>query len=165
MSLLCYNISMETGDKNHTQVHGVHQVLAHSYATHLFLFLVGVILDLIFNFKFFNNPLVTPLGILFLIIGTFLVIWAQRTSRKLDKNHISVETFRKGPYRYTRVPTNFGLFFLVLGFGLIINAFFVILSAFLSFLISKFIFLDKQEKILAQKYGAPYLEYKKTVKF
>lgn len=143
----------------------VHRILAHSYVTHFILFLAGVILDLIFNFKFFYGFWVAPLGVLFLIFGTFLILWAQKTSRKLSKSNLSKETFLHGPYRYTRVPTNFGLFFLVLGFGLIINAFFVILSAFVSFLISKFFFLVKEERILALKYGDPYLEYKKMVKF
>ncbi|MFH1201248.1 MAG: methyltransferase [bacterium] len=156
---------MEKSNENCVPRHGVHQILAHSYATHFILFLVGVIFDLIFNFKFFYGSLMAPLGISFLIFGTFLILWAQKTSRNLNKNNISKETFRQGPYRYTRVPTNFGLFFLVLGFGLIINAFFVILSALVSFLLSKFIFLAKQERILALKYGAPYLEYKKIVKF
>jgi protein-S-isoprenylcysteine O-methyltransferase Ste14 len=154
---------MESSEKN--RIHGVHQILAHSYTTHLLLFLIGVVLDLIFNYQFFNSSLVAPMGILFLTFGTFLIVWAQKTSLNFNKNNISKETFSQGPYRYTRVPTNFGLFFLVLGFGLIINAFFVILSAFISFLISKFIFLAKEEKMLALKYGAPFLEYKKMVKF
>lgn len=156
---------MEQTNGNRSKIHGVHQILAHSYAMHLFLFLVGVMLDLTFNLKFFYGSFVFPLGILFLISGTFLILWAQYTSHHLNRENVTMETFRQGPYRYTRTPTNFGLGFLVLGFGLIINAFFVILSAFVSFLISKFFFLDKQEKILALKYGAPYLEYKKTVKF
>jgi len=156
---------MEKSDKNCVQKQSIHQVLAHSYATHLILFLVGAIFDLIFNFKFFYGSLVVPLGIFSLIFGTLLIFWAQKTSHNLDKSNISQETFRQGPYRYTRVPTNFGLFFLVLGFGLTINAFFVIFSALISFLLSKFIFLAKQEKILALKYGAPYLEYKKIVRF
>lgn len=158
-------MDMEKSNENCVQLPRVHQVLAHSYATHLILFLVGAILDLIFSFKFFYGFWVAPLGIFFLILGTLLIFWAQKTSRNLNKSNISKETFLHGPYRYTRVPTNFGLFFLVLGFGLIINAFFVILSAFVSFLLSKFIFLAKQEEILALKYGDPYLEYKKMVKF
>jgi protein-S-isoprenylcysteine O-methyltransferase Ste14 len=158
-------MDMENDNKNCVQKQSIHQVLAHSYATHLILFLVGAILDLIFNFKFFYGSLLAPLGISFLIFGTLLVFWAQKTSRNLNKSNISPETFRQGPYRYTRVPTNFGLFFLVFGFGLIINAFFVVLSALISFFISKFIFLEKQEKLLALKYGAPYLEYKKIVRF
>ena len=96
---------MENSEKN--RIHGVHQVLAHSYALHLSLFLVGVVLDLVFNFKFFYSPSVVPIGIFFLIFGTFLIIWAQKTSRNLNKNNISKETFRQGPYRYTRTPTNF----------------------------------------------------------
>jgi len=156
---------MEQSDKNRIQIRGVHHVLAHSYVLHLFLFLIGVILDLIFNFNFFYSSWVMPFGFFFLVFGTFLALWAQKTSRNFNKNNINKETFHQGPYRYTRVPTNFGLFFLVLGFGLIINAFFVVLSAFLSFLISKFLFLNKQEKMLAVKYGDSYLEYKKIVKF
>ena len=156
---------MEQSDKNRVQIHGVHQILAHSYVLHLFLFLLGVVLDLIFNLKFFSGSWVMPFGFSFLIFGTFLTLWAQKTSRNLNKNNLSKETFSQGPYRYTRAPTNLGLLFLVLGFGLIINAFFVILSAFISFLISKFVFLAKEEKILTLKYGTSYLEYKKIVKF
>lgn len=156
---------MENSDKNSISRHAIHKVLADSYVVHFVLFLVGVVLDLIFNLQFFNSILVTPFGIFFLIFGTFLIFWAQKTSRNIKKENISKETFCKGPYCYTRTPTNFGLLFLVLGFGLIINAFFVVLSAFISFLVSKFIFLNKQEKMLAIKYGMPYLEYKKTVKF
>lgn len=48
---------------------------------------------------------------------------------------------------------------------MIVNAFFIIVFSFISFLITKFTFLSKEEKILAEKYGAPYLEYKKSVKF
>lgn len=156
---------MENNDKNSIPKHAIHKVLADSYAVHFVLFLVGVVLDLIFNFQFFNSTKVAPVGILFLVFGTFLVFWAQKTSRNLKKENINKDTFCRGPYCYTRTPTNFGLLFLVLGFGLIINAFFVVLSAFTSFLISKFMFLNKQEKMLALKYGKPYLEYKKTVKF
>jgi protein-S-isoprenylcysteine O-methyltransferase Ste14 len=51
-----------------------------------------------------------------------------------------------------------------LGFGIISNAFFVILTTLVSFLVSRFIFLEKEEIILEEKYGTPYLEYKRAVK-
>ena len=155
---------MENSEPN-SHKNKVHQILARSYSVHFLFFLMGVCLDLIFNFKVFNSSFMVPFGILFLMFGTFLILWAQKTSRNLQKENISLETFYRGPYRFTRTPTNFGLFFLLLGFGMIINAFFVILTTFISFIIGKFIFLNKQEKILALKYGAPYLEYKKLVKF
>ena len=156
---------MESHNKIHLKINSVHRVLAHSYSMYFILFLIGLFLDFMNDFKIFNNPSIIFVGILFLIFGTFLVLWAQRTSRHLEKENISKETFSKGPYRFTRTPTNFGLLFLMVGFGLITNAAFVILFAVISFIFAKIVFLNKQEQILSEKYGAPYLEYKKSVKF
>jgi protein-S-isoprenylcysteine O-methyltransferase Ste14 len=83
----------------------------------------------------------------------------------LDTKNLTKETFSKGPYRFTSTPTNFGLFFLILGFGMVANSFFVIVCSCIAFLIARFVFLEQEEKVLAEKYGAPYLEYKKIVKF
>lgn len=143
----------------------VHKVLAHSYSIYFLFLLIGICLDLIFNFRIFNNFFAAFLGVLSLVFGTFLIVWAQRTSRNLKKGNLSNETFCGGPYRYTRTPTNFGLFFLVLGFGITVHSPFIIPLDIVAFLLAKFIFLEKEEKILAEKYGAPYLEYKKIVKF
>jgi protein-S-isoprenylcysteine O-methyltransferase Ste14 len=145
--------------------YNVHKVLAHSYLLYFSFFLIGIWLDLIFNFKVFNNYLVMPLGVIFIILATFIIFWAQSTSRNLPKENITKETFCRGPYCYTRVPTHLGIFLLMIGFGMINNYIFVILLTLLSFLLSKFIFLNKEEKILVKKYGAPYLEYQKAVKF
>ena len=105
------------------------------------------------------------LGLPFLIFGTFLIFWAQISSHKLNKENMNKETFSKGPYRYTRGPTIFGVFLVMLGFGITTNALFVIIIAILAFLINKFTFIKKEEEILAEKYGIPYLEYKQSVKF
>ena len=143
----------------------VHRVLAHSHTSYFILFLFGVCLDIIFKFKIFTSPVWSPVGIIFLALATFLIFWAQRTSRNIKKDNITKKTFCQGPYCYTRHPTHWGLFFLVLGFGILSNALFVVLSTLISFVISRFIFLKKEEKILAEKYGAPFVEYKKSVKF
>lgn len=143
----------------------VHKILAHSYSVYFILFLIGVIFDLVFQFKIFTSSIAVPMGIVVLMFGSILVIWAQKTTRNLPKDNISKETFCQGPYCYTRHPTYLGLFFLLLGFGITINAFFVILSTIISFVISRFIFQNKEEKILTEKYGTHYIEYKKIVKF
>lgn len=156
---------METQEQTNPHKNKVHKILAHSYSAYLFFFLVGIWLDLVYGLKVFNNSFVAPVGYAFIILGTLLVFWAQKTSRNLNKENISKETFLKGPYRHTRMPTNFGLFFLTLGCGMIMNALFVIVLAPISFIVAKFVFIKKQERILAEKYGAPYLEYKKSVKF
>ncbi|MEX2052273.1 MAG: hypothetical protein WD991_01080 [Candidatus Paceibacterota bacterium] len=142
----------------------VHRVLAKSYSMYFLLFLVGVTLDLIFRFRIFETMILLPLGFILLGAATILILWAQYTSRNLDKGNISKETFCRGPYCYTRSPTHWGLFFLMLGFGILANALFVIVTTLISFVISKSVFLKKQEDMLAHKYGMPYLEYKKAVK-
>ncbi|OGI70970.1 hypothetical protein A3C60_00475 [Candidatus Nomurabacteria bacterium RIFCSPHIGHO2_02_FULL_37_45] len=156
---------IEPTKKEHPHKNKVHRILAHSYLIYFILLLIGVSLDLIFRFKISTNVTILSVGAVFLVFGTILILWAQRTSRDLKKNNISKETFCHGPYCYTRSPTHWGLFFLILGFGIIANAVFVIFSTVISFFLTRFIFLEKQENILAEKYGVPYLEYKKMVKF
>ncbi|HEY4493837.1 MAG TPA: methyltransferase [Candidatus Paceibacterota bacterium] len=146
----------------------VHNVLAHSYFAYFLAFLVSLFLDFLFPIKIFSQAALSPVGVVFLAGATFLILWAQKTSRNFEeakKNAISKETFCKGPYCYTRSPTHWGLFMLMLGFGIIANAFFVLMFTVISFFVSKMIFLREEERILAEKYGAPYLEYKKSVRF
>ena len=156
---------MEKG-KEKIHKNKVHRVLAHSYTVYLVLFLVGVCLDFIFKIKLFSDSVMLPVGFFFLLLSSALIVWAQKTGRDLRKyTEIKKEHFSKGPYSYTRVPTQWGLFLLMLGFGIIANALFVILTTILSFLIARFMFLDKHDKFLIEKYGEAYAEYKKLVKF
>ena len=107
---------MENDIKNKIEKMSVHGILAHSYSVYLFFFLISVCLDFVFPIKIFNNLLFVYFGFILLVLGTFLIFWAQKTSRNLQKANITKETFCGGPYRYTRIPTSFGLFFLVFGF-------------------------------------------------
>lgn len=143
----------------------VHRVLAHSYLFFFLFFLIGLFLDFLFPLKIFDENNMMWFGILFLICGTGLIFWAQKSSLKLRKEDISKDTFYRGPYRYSRSPTHYGLFFLMLGFGFTANALFIVLFSAISFFITKFVFIKKQERILEEKYGTPYIEYKKLVKF
>lgn len=143
----------------------VHIVLAYSYSIYLLLFLLGIFFDLVFGFKILNLPLLAPIGMALILLATGLIYWAQRTSRNLKIENLKKESFCKGPYCLTRTPTHWGLFLLILGFGLTINALFIIIFAIVSFVFTKLTYIKKEEKMLEKKYGAPYLEYKKSVKF
>ena len=154
---------MEVGIKQHKG--SVHWHLAHSYVMYFILLMTGITLDLVFKFKIFNNYIMVPVGAILLLFATFLILWAEHTSRNWKGENVDVEAFCRGPYCYTRSPTHWGLFLLMLGFGIVLNAFFIILSTIISFIIAKFVFQKKEEKALSEKYGAPYLEYKKIVKF
>ncbi len=145
--------------------HGAHIALAHSYSLYFFAFLFGIILDFIFPLDLLSTDWSFYFGIIFIISGPMIIFWAQNTSRNLKKDgSITKETFQKGPYRFSRGPTQFGISLLLVGFGILANAFFVVVFTLISAIVTRFTFLRKQEMILEQKYGAPYLEYKKSVR-
>ncbi|MEK7588776.1 MAG: hypothetical protein AAB438_03075 [Patescibacteria group bacterium] len=143
----------------------VHRILAHSYFLYFFVLVLGVVLDLLFPIRIFHTSIMMPVGFVVLVLASILIFWAQHTSRKLDPNTITKESFCKGPYCYTRMPTHYGLFLLMLGFGFIANAFFIIVFTILSFVVTRITFVKEQEKVLENKYGEAYKEYKKIVKF
>jgi len=147
------------------QKNKIHGILAHSYFFYFISFLLGLFLDFMFPVQFYEKVIMASVGTVFLVFGTFLIFWAQKSSGKLQKENMTKESFCNGPYRYTRSPTHFGLFLLMFGFGIIINALFVIVFTTISFFITKFVFLRKEEKVLVEKYGTPYIEYQKSVKF
>ena len=142
----------------------VHQVLVHSYFTTLIFFLLGAGLDIVFNLRIFKDEFIAPAGLILFVFGTVLIIWAQHASHKFVKENLSVESFSRGPYRYTRNPTYWGLYLVLLGFGLVWNAVFVLISTAISFVVTWLIFLKQEEKVLTQKYGQAYLDYKNKVR-
>ncbi len=105
-----------------------------------------------------------PVGFTCLFLATAIIFWEQRTSKKLNTEDLTKESFCRGPYCYTRHPSHWGLFLLVLGFGIIMNAFFIIFLTLVSFIITKLVYLKKHEIVLVEKYGAPYEEYQKSVR-
>lgn len=149
--------------RRHTE--RIHRVLANSYSFYFFLFLVSVTLDIVFPIKIFKHDYTVYFGFVLLVLSSVLILWAQKTSRNLDKKNLTKETFCRGPYCVTRSPTHLGLFLLMVGFGIIANAFFVVLFTVVSYVFTRLVFIRKEEDILAERYGAPYLEYKKEVKF
>ncbi len=144
----------------------IHELLAHSYLVFLILFLVGITLEIFFSTtKGFSN---IGLGYFFLIMGTCLILWAQNTSKSGKKDRVSgnlsVSNFFKGPYKITRTPTHLGMFLTVLGAGFIWGSLWIVITSFFSYLFTKITFVAEEERILARRYGAPYLEYKKKMK-
>lgn len=156
-------VNQENTNKSLPQ-NSVHQTLAHSYFLHFFALILGVILDLIFHIRLVHSSIMMPIGFFLLFIATIIIVWAQITTKDLDKKEVTKEHLLKGPYCYTRTPTHYGLFLLILGFGFIMNAFFIILLSIFSVIFGKSVYLKKYENIMLNKFGSIYEEYKKSVK-
>jgi len=142
----------------------VHKYLVHSYSWYFLFFLVGISLDVSFPLKIFDSSYLVPIGFILTLFATILIFWAQKSSRKLNIENLSKETFSKGPYKYMRNPTHLGLLLLLFGFGIMANALFLVIFTFIYAVIDRLIFLKKQDAILELKYGEPFVEYKKSVK-
>ncbi|MCX6757506.1 MAG: hypothetical protein NTZ44_01310 [Candidatus Nomurabacteria bacterium] len=142
----------------------VHLHLAHSYSLYFFGLLFGLIFDFIFPLRLFSSGVSTFFGITLIIFSSILILWAQKISHPFYiDNVLEGRLFHKGPYRFTKSPTHLGLALLVIGFGFLINAFFVIIFTILAFITSKVTYLRKRELFLEKNFGEAYKEYKKSV--
>ena len=156
--------SEETKKKRYST--STHIVLAHSYSLYFAGFVLGIILDFIFPVQVFSRFDSSFLGAVFIVLGSLLIFWAQKTTRNYytEGETVTKESFLQGPYRYTRSPTHAGLMFMMLGFGFVVNGPFILIFTLITAVVTRFTFLRAEEAILEKKYGAPYEEYKKSVK-
>ena len=100
-----------------------------------------------------------------MVLSSLLILWAQTTSHKLSlkKEKLTIDDFRRGPYRITGNPTHLGLLLLSLGYGVLINSMAVIIFTIISYFVSRYLFVKREENILKERYGDEYLNYKKSV--
>lgn len=157
-------------DPKNTSGRTVHEILAHSYFIYLAAVVVGFGADLVWKLRF-SFPREAEVGLLAIMAGTVMVVWAQRSSRRGSamrnkaNETICRDHFCVGPYVFTRTPTQYGLTLLVLGLAALYGSPVMFAAGILAFLIGRFFFIPKEEHHLTQKYGAAYLDYKKHVKF
>lgn len=165
---LWYNIKVMEDTENtvqKTKIPSLHNMFAHSYLFYFCFLVFSVILDFVFPIKIFNLNIFPNTGLFLILISNIGIFWAQQTSRRLDKNNMSKNSFLKGPYRFIKHPTYTSLFLLMLGFAFVVNGTFTFIASIIFFIISKVSFIRKEEDILVKKYGEHYLNYKKDVFF
>lgn len=153
--------------KGSSRIGIVHILLSHDYAIFFFAIVLGVVVDQIFNFNFFDRELYQYIGLIMIVLGSLLIYWAQSTtspSKPEVKKERDFNFFFRGPYKYTRNPTNLGLTTMSIGLGFLINSVFSIVFIVITYLISRFIFIRKQDSILEERYGSIFADYKKKVK-
>ncbi len=151
----------------------VHEFSAHSYFVYLIAIVVGLGLDQFYP-VIVTLPVLNEVGTFLVLVGTFFVFWAMRSSHKTigvrhggesGQDEVHANHFHVGAYCVTRAPTQFGLFLMTLGLGFIFNSVYMIALAIIAFIISRFVFVPKKEENLLKKYGQSFSDYKKKVRF
>lgn len=69
----------------------------------------------------------------------------------------------EGPYRYCRNPMITGVFFMIIGEGLMLFSTNIIAWAVAFFIINTLYFIFVEERSMMQRFGSDYLKYKKHV--
>jgi protein-S-isoprenylcysteine O-methyltransferase Ste14 len=141
----------------------VHRTLAKSYLVYFILCSLGLFLGVFFPMQFFI-PHSQTFAVIGFILGPVLIIWAQTTSHRfeLTKQQTGTLVFNRGPYRFLRNPTQFGLVMLVAGYAFASHTAILFVITALAYVISN-VFFRKHEQILESRYGEPYKSYKSSV--
>lgn len=144
----------------------VHIVLGHSYLFYFAGLLVAVLFDTFNHIPIMNMRSDNQLGLILLIAGTILILWAQKTTRTGHhrKSELPYTRFARGPYTITRSPTHMGIGIMLLGLSFIFNSLALLVSTMLCFFITHYIFIRKEEKLLVDRYGDDYRAYQKKVR-
>ena len=148
---------------NESQIMNIEILLSKSYSVYFFAFIFGLFLDAIFSLSF-NNKVLGIVGISLLVFATLLVYWAQKVNSKPVYLSNGNRDFTLGPYKYSRNPTQTGIFLIQLGAGLAMGSYFVIVGAILALLYSTKVVIKKEENRHIKKYGQVYLDYMKKVR-
>ena len=105
------------------------------------------------------------LGIIFLVLGFSLGLGSGLYFRRLGTNPrpgakatLIVTT---GPFKYTRNPMYLGLTTMLIGTAILLGTFSPVLVIPIFFILVQSQFVLREEKLMEEWFGEPYLEYKK----
>lgn len=134
---------------------------------YLFIFLLSVLADYYYPITIPAKNYSEYFGLAVIFLATSLIIWSQYSMRQFvsrERSGGGAREFAVGAYRFSRHPTYAGLFLLMLGFALLSSSVVMIIGAVASFLVVNFTVVRKEEKLLLEKYGDEYANYKSRVR-
>ncbi|RLI00513.1 hypothetical protein DRO38_06320 [Candidatus Bathyarchaeota archaeon] len=113
------------------------------------------------------NFIITFLGFSMYLIGLVGRSWAIKTLGRYHSVQIEIRNrhplIREGPYKYLRHPIYFSIIFEILGIPLVPNSYYACLIALFIYIPLLFIRLRQEEKVMIEKFGDVYLQYKREV--
>ena len=137
--------------------------------THFFTYLIiSVILHLILPIKqiiFFPYNL---LGIILIIAGIILNLWAdrifkdQKTTVKPDEKPTLLIDY--GPFKISRNPMYLGMAIILIGTGIILGSISSFSGFVLFILAMEFYFIPDEERLMKESFGSDFENYKKKVR-
>lgn len=107
------------------------------------------------------------LGIPFTVAGFGIFVWGGRTMQEAETSpHPGREDTRlvtDGPFRFSRNPMTVGTFLTLLGIALVFNGIWLLLMSLLYGVFGA-VQVIREERHLEQRFGEPYLDYRRQVR-
>ena len=112
------------------------------------------------------------LGILIILVGMFLVIWANYNLLHIGKIGLrDREPMQRpsnlvlgGPYRFTRNPIYLGCLLMMLGLVIIWSSVVIAFLLIVVYIVFRYIFIKREELILEDEFGDEYRDFKNRVR-
>jgi protein-S-isoprenylcysteine O-methyltransferase Ste14 len=138
------------------------------------LFLVGLVISFFVYIQFpiplirsaISADVMTGIGMVLILAGTFLAFAAQRVSRVVARpsTKATCPDLMKGPYRYSRHPGSLSLMIMYVGCVFLVNSLVMAIAAVILILLLTFIFVPMSEKVISSLCPEAYREYKSKVR-
>ncbi len=130
--------------------------------------ILSILIHFIFPFiRFFNFP-ENLIGVIFILIGAYLNMSADKAFKEFDTTvkpfEESSHLITDGVFRISRNPMYLGMFLILIGLGLILGSLIPFILPFIFAVIIKRRFILMEEKMLLEKFGNEWLFYKNEVR-
>jgi len=129
---------------------------------------IGSVLEFVWHLPFLPHALAAPLGILLAVAAVVLFFASvgkfRAAGTPVPGNKATTAIVRSGPYRFSRNPIYLAFSLLHLGIAIWLNSLWLVATLIASVAVMARVVIPREEQYLEMRFGAEYLDYKKSVR-
>jgi len=132
---------------------------------------IGIILDAVYPLAWFSQPMsdiLVAAGLVALFAVAALLFTAiasmRRAKTTLNPNAVADHLITNGPFAVTRNPMYLANTLLLMGIGMIFGSTWFLLLAIVAAFATQKLAIEREEKMLMEKFGKKYRDYAKRVR-
>ncbi len=129
---------------------------------------VGLLLDYLFPVPVLPNSIQYAVGFGIMIapalIMPFVLLRFKKANTNFDARKPTTAIITTGPYRFSRNPSYVSLTMLYLGIAIAADSVWVLAGLIPTLVVMHYGVILREEQYLAEKFGEPYLQYKRSVR-
>ncbi len=129
---------------------------------------VGLLLDYLFPVPVLPNSIQYAVGFGIMIAPALIMpsvlLRFKKANTNFDPGKPTTRIITTGPYRYSRNPSYVSLTMLYLGIAIAADSVWVLAGLIPTLVVMHYGVILREEQYLAEKFGEPYLQYKRSVR-